>query len=66
MLMYLNIVLFCLIPIHYIDFSVFRTSTEFINDDTFNAAPRFGIQCQQLFTLMGINYDAVSHFINIK
>jgi len=51
---------------YYVGFSIFRTSTEFFIDGTFNAAPRFGGQCQQLFVLMGVSYDVVSNFIEIK
>jgi len=51
---------------HYVGLSIFRTSTEFFIDGTFNTAPRFGGQCQQLFVLMGVSYDVVSYFIQIQ
>ncbi|XP_050065402.1 uncharacterized protein LOC126554368 [Aphis gossypii] len=37
--------------------NIFGTSQHFYIDGTFDAAPSFGEQCQQLFVIMGISYD---------
>lgn len=46
----------------YYYISIFRTGRDFFIDGTFDAAPKFGGQCKQLFVIMGISYDVVSGF----
>jgi len=43
-------------------YRILSSGTNFIIDETFKAAPKFGGECTQLFVIMGIAMDVVSLF----